>query len=565
MSEEKPWYKYWPEDVPKTIDIPEESADKMLTDAATKMPNASAIFFLGKAYNYAWLNEMVNRFAKALQDMGLKKGDVVAVDFPNTPQYVICYYGIIRAGGIVTPIVPLLKGAEIQHQIKTSDASMLIIFDHFYDEYVKGILSGIPTIKNYILSGLGEYLSPLKAKLGKMLGKIPHMKKWPTGPNYHKFQDLLKKPPTPTPVEVDPKNDTAAMLFTGGTTGLPKGAELTHYNIVANCYQCQALLSKSKPGKEKIVGILPLSHAYGMITIMALGIKFMSEMILIPTGAEDLPGIMKVIEKRKATMLPGVNALYNAINNHPQVSKFNLRSLTAGISGAGPLVKEVQEKFEAKTGAKIVEGYGLTEATPVTHGNPIWGRRKIGTIGFPVPNTDCKVVSIETGEEIPVGSEDDPSTFGELLIKGPQVMKGYYNRPEETAKTIDEDGWLHTGDIAFIDDEGYTHIIDRIKDMIKYKGHSVYPREVEELLYQYEPILEAGVIGVKDKSGEEIIKAFVALKPDYKGKITKEDILNWCKENISGYKYPRELEILDEVPKGTAGKVLRRKLREKSE
>ncbi|MHA1384636.1 MAG: long-chain-fatty-acid--CoA ligase [Candidatus Helarchaeota archaeon] len=561
MSEDKPWYKYWPEDVPKTVEIPEEPLDKMLTDTAKKYPNLPAIYFLGKKYTFSWLNDQVNRFAKALQDLGLEKGDVVCIDFPNTPQFVISYYGIVRAGGIASPIVPLLKGAEIQHQIKTSEAKMLVIFDNFFDEYVKGILNNIPTIEHFILSGLGEYLSPIKAFLGKLLGKIPHMKKWPTGPKYHKFQDLLKKPGRPKPIEVDPKNDTAVMLFTGGTTGLPKGAEITHYNVVANVYQCEALLTKTQIGKEKIVGILPLSHAYGMILIMCISMKIAAEQILIPTGAADLPGIMKVIEKEKATLMPGVNALYNAINNHPKVKKFNLKSLTAGLSGAGPLIQEVQEEFEKLTGAKIVEGYGLTEATPVTHANPLYGRRKIGTVGFPIPNTDMKIVNIATGEEVGVGAEDKPYTHGELCIKGPQVMKGYYNRPDATAKTI-VDGWLHTGDIAFLDDEGYTHIIDRMKDMIKYKGHSVYPREVEELLYEYEPIMEAGVIGIKDPSGEENIKAYVALKPEFKGKITAEDIKKWAKENISGFKYPREIEILDEVPKGTAGKVLRRKLRE---
>jgi long-chain acyl-CoA synthetase len=295
--------------------------------------------------------------------------------------------------------------------------------------------------------------------------------------------------------------------------------------------------------------------------MMVLAVKVGGKMILIP-NPRDIPAVMDEIAEEKGTLFAGVNSLFNKINNDPGVATFDLSSVKYALSGAGPLAEEVQNKFESLTGAKIVEGFGLTEASPVTHANPLEGRRKIGTVGFPMPNTDCKIINPDSMQPIPQpGKDDDVSTHGEICIKGPQVMLGYYERPEATAKTI-VDGWLRTGDIGFIDDEGYLHIKDRLKDMIKYKGHSVYPREVEDLLYMFEPIDEVGVIGVKVGGGEETIKAVVSLKPEFKGKVTAEDIKNWAKENIAAYKWPRIVEIKDEIPTTMVGKVLRRELRE---
>jgi len=563
----KLWYKYWPENVPKTIEIPDDiSVDDMLKEQATKNPQFPALAFHGKKWTYGWLNDAVNRFAKGLQNLGLKKGDRVCVNLPNIPQYVVAFFGVMRAGGVVSPIVPLQKSAEIQHQVTDSGAKMLIIMDAFYGEEVAKLneANKIPNIEKVILTGAGEYLPPIIRILGNLLGKIPRMKKWPVGEKFVKFQDLLKSDPTPQEVKFNTKKDLAVLMYTGGTTGLPKGAMLSQYNIVANCYQCASWMPGVKSGEEATVCALPLSHIFGLTTMMSLAVKVGAKMILI-TNPREIPEVMANLAKEKGTLFAGVNSLFNKINNDPKVKSFNLKSVKYALSGAGPLAQEVQEKFESLTGAKIVEGYGLTETSPVCHANPLEGRRKIGSVGFAFPNTDCKIVdaNLDTLKDVPQpGKDDDLSTHGEICIKGPQVMLGYYNREKATKDTI-IDGWLRTGDIGYIDEEGYLHIKDRKKDMIKYKGHSVYPREVEDLLYLYEPILEVGVIGFKDpKSGEENIKAVVSLKPQFKGKITAEDVKKWAEANIAGYKWPRYVEIKDEIPTTMVGKVLRRKLRE---
>ena len=561
---EKLWYKYWPEGVPKNLDIPDNiSVDDMLDEQAKNNPEFLAMAFHGKEWTYGWLNDKVNRFAKGLQDLGLQKGDRVCVNMPNIPQYVIAFFGVMRAGGVVSPIVPLQKAAEIQHQINNSGAKMLVIMDAFYKEEVKKLVdeNKIPTVEKIILTGLAEYLGKAIGIIGALIGKIPRMWFWPKGPLFARFQDLLKSDPNPKEVKFHTKKDLAVLQYTGGTTGLPKGAMLSQYNIVANCYQCESWLPGVKAGEEATVCALPLSHIFGLTTMMAVAIKAGGKMILIP-NPRDIPGLMDEIAEEKGTLFAGVNALFNRINNHPKVDSFDLSSVKYALSGAGPLAEEVQNKFESLTGAKIVEGFGLTEASPVTHANPLEGRRKIGTVGFAFPNTDCKIINPDSMQPIPQpGKDDDIATHGEICIKGPQVMLGYYQREQATKDTI-IDGWLRTGDIGYIDDEGYLHIKDRLKDMIKYKGHSVYPREVEDLLYMYEPIDEVGVIGVKVEGGEETIKAVVSLKDEFVGKVTVDDIKDWAKENIAGYKWPRIVEIKEEIPTTMVGKVLRRKLRE---
>ena len=567
---ERLWHKFWPDDVPKNLDIPDNiSVDDMFKEVVKKNPELIAINFpKGKDITYGKLNEYVDAFAKGLQNLGLQKGDRVCVNMPNCPQYMIAFFGVMRAGGIISPIVPLQKAAEIKHQITDSGAKMLIIFDVFYEEEVEKIVNDLPGLEKIILTGMGEFLKPIIRFIGGLLGKIPKMKKWPVGEKFVTFKELLKTPGKPKEVKFDPVNDLAVLMYTGGTTGLPKGAMLSQFNLVANCYQCEAWIPGTVPGGEATVGALPFSHIFGLTTMMLVAIKLAGRCILLPNPRE-IDDLLGAIQKYGGTLFSGVNTLFNKINNHPTVKKYDLSSLKAALSGAGPLALEVQEKFEALTGARIVEGYGLSESSPVAWANPLSKspstKRKIGTVGMCMPNTDCKIVNPDTKEEIPQpGKEDDLNTHGEIALKGPQIFLGYYNRPDATKKDL-RDGWLYTGDIGYIDDEGFLHIMDRLKDMIKYKGHSVYPREVEDLMYQYEPINEVGVIGIKDDKGEESIKAFVSLKPAYKGKVTVKDIQDWCKENIAGYKWPRVIEIIDEVPTTNVGKVLRRKLRERQE
>ncbi|MBD3228017.1 MAG: AMP-binding protein [Candidatus Lokiarchaeota archaeon] len=558
------WYKHWPEDIPKNIDIPEDmSVDDMLKDTVEKYPDYPAMVFKGREWTYSEFNELVDRFAKGLQDLGLEKGDRVCLNMPNIPQYMISFFGVMRAGGIASPIVPLQKAAEIRHQVTDSGAKMLIIFDVFYEEEVQKIIDELP-LEKVILVRLGWALKTFTRILGNLLGMVPKMKNLPEGEKFIRFKELLKSEGKPKELEFDNKNDLAVLMYTGGTTGLPKGAMLSQFNLVSNCYQCDAWIPGTEPGKEATVGALPFSHIFGLTTMMLTAIKIGGKCILVPDPG-DIPDLINNIVNNNGTLFSGVNTLFNKINNHPKAEQFDLSCLKSALSGAGPLAKEVQEKFESLTGARIVEGYGLTETSPVVSANPLSekGMRKIGTVGIPFPNTDIKIVDPTTKEDIPQpGKEDDLASHGEIAIKGPQVFLGYYNRPDATKKDL-RDGWVFTGDIAYFDEDGYIHIMDRLKDLIKYKGHSVYPREVEDLMYQYEPINEVGVIGLKLEGGEETIKAFVSLKEEYKGKITVDDIKEWCKENIAGYKWPRIVEIIDEVPTTNVGKVLRRKLREK--
>jgi long-chain acyl-CoA synthetase len=374
--------------------------------------------------------------------------------------------------------------------------------------------------------------------------------------NVLKFKDLLHTAPNVPRVDIDPENDLAVLQYTGGTTGSPKGAMLTHKNLVANTMQAGSLDPKMKSGgQDVIVGVLPLFHIYAMTTVMNLAVMSGCGMLLFPKLPEweDLLG---AIQKYKATIFPGVAALYNAINNFERVKDYDLTSIRACISGAGPLPVDIQKRFEELSGAKLIEGYGLTEASPVTHANPLYGRRKEGTIGFPVPDTDAKIVDSESGDK-----EMKPNEVGELLVKGPQVMKGYFMRDDENQMVL-KDGWLYTGDLGMIDDEGYFVIVDRKKDMIKRSGYSVFPREVEDYLYKNENVLECAVIGIPDQKVGEEIKAFIALKPEAKGKVAEKDIVNWAKENMAAYKYPRLVEFREEIPKGTANKILRRALKE---
>ncbi len=362
-------------------------------------------------------------------------------------------------------------------------------------------------------------------------------------------------PPDPPAVKIDPAEDLAVLQYTGGTTGLPKGGMLTHRNMVANVEQIIAIFPAYEPGKEVMLTALPLYHIYAQNCLMNVSVRMGANQILVanPREAEEL---IEAIEQHNVTIFPGVAAMFNNINNHPGVEHAKLSSIKFCTSGAGPLPKEIQDKFEKLTGAKLREGFGLTEASPLTHINPIAGRFKNGTVGLPVPSTDMKIVDIETGEKF-LGVNE----VGELCVKGPQVFKGYYKRPEETARTI-RDGWLYTGDAALVDEEGYTVIKERLKNMLKYKGHSVYPAEIEALLFENEAVLECAVIGIPDPEAGENIKAFVVLKPEFKGKVSEKDIMDWAKANMSGYKWPRIVEFIDEIPKSRIGKTLHRILRE---
>jgi long-chain acyl-CoA synthetase len=561
---EKPWFKHYEEGVPETIAYPDIPLHQILVDTAGKYSNNTAIIFgnvveplgnmlLDAKMTYRELYNLTKRFAAVLQQLGVKKGDRVALYMPNCPQFIIAYYATLMCGGIVVPCNPAYVARELEHQLNDSGAETIVSLSLMYPT-VKKIRAETP-LKRVIVTNIKEYFPGLLKFLFTLAieKKEGHYQDISGDADTYEFQDLLASAPAePTSVEISPK-DTAVLMYTGGTTGISKGAELTHSNMLANAIQTRHWFTKSEEGKEVLLTALPLFHSYGMTTCMNQGVLIGGAMLLIP-NPRVLIHTLKSINKHRPTMFTGVPAMYVAINNYPEINKFDVSSIKACISGAAGLPVEVQEKFQAITGGKLVEGYGLSEASPVTHANPIFGQNKIGTIGVPFPDTEAKVVDVEAGEK-----DLPPGEVGELAIKGPQVMRGYWNRPEETANTLRK-GWLHTGDIARMDEDGYFQIVDRKKDMILGAGgYNIYPREVEDVLYQHPKVLEAAVAGIPVgvEKGERV-KAYIVLKPGETA--TEEEMIAFCRENMARYKVPKFIEFRESLPKTMVGKILRRVL-----
>ncbi len=558
---DRPWYGDWPDGVPRMLDIPETGLADLLRNTARRLPEYKAIVFLDTVCTYRMLDDYVDRFATSLSGLGLKKGDVVAIMLPNSHQFVIAYYACLRLGIVVTAVNPIYKPMEVKHQLVDSGAGALIVLDAIWES--PGKIISETAVKHIIGTNIIDLcgFSFVKKLMGRSLGKIPAGRM----PDYSlNFTDLLDVEIDFPRVEISAKEDLAVLQYTGGTTGTPKGAMLTHYNLVANTEQGKAWVGRSGDGVGW-VGVLPLFHIYAMTCVMNAAISSGGFMLLFPRPPADMTEWAAQVEKWGAgtdMAMPGVTVLFNMINNTPGIERYDLSPLKRCLSGAGPLPRDVQLAFEEKTGAMIVEGYGLSETSPVATANPFElkpGMERIyGSIGLPFPNTDLKIADMETGER---RTGFGPSEAGEICIKGPQVMKGYYNRPEETARAI-RDGWFYTGDIAYMNDRGWTFIMDRAKDMIKYKGYSVFPKEIEDYLYGNPHVHEAAVIGVPIKEAGEIVKAFIVLKPESRDKIKEDDIIAWCEGNMAHYKVPREVEFRTELPKTIVGKVLRRVLRD---
>jgi long-chain acyl-CoA synthetase len=582
------WMANWPEETPRHIDYEVISLGQMLRNTANTYPQSQAIYFEGFRMTYSELDRLVDQFATALVKMGIRKGDVVLIDLPNVPQFIISYYAIVRIGAIANPIIPLNRFTEIIHQVNDSKGKCLIILDVLYEEHLhEKDLSKMPTLKDIILTEIAEYLPKIKAVLGKALGKVPRMKKWPTEHNnvqFHKFQDILQ---SGTPIElpdvkINPKEDISTLIYTGGTTGLPKGCMMSHYNFVVNAQQGKVFSETQVPelkdtfGKGGMFVVLPLAHEFALSIAMNIGVYNGYKLLLFPQPPTKLSKILEMIQKEKLTFGPGVPTLWNKITQEPESTKYQgkLPSLVACLSGASALPLEVKQKFESMTGCLIVEGFGMSETSPILTITP-FHKHKENTVGFPISDTLIKIVDVDDGTKIlPQCTNEscencgpnEAQYIGEICGFGPQVFLGYLNRPEATEYALRKDSkgrtWYYTTDIGCIDKDGYLHIKDRKRDMIKYKGHSVFPREVEDLLYQLEYINEVGVVGVPDPEVGENIKAYISLKPQYQGKVSKEDIMEWAKENISAFKYPRIIEIIPELPKSVVGKILRRELRE---
>jgi long-chain acyl-CoA synthetase len=558
MYQEKPWLKFYEPHVPEHIDYPQTTLPAALEETAYRYPDLPALIFKDKRISYREYNQTVDRFAAALQGLGVEQGDRVAIHLPNCPQFPISYYAVLRTGGIVVPCNPIYTARELKHQLVDSGAEVIITLSAMYP-LIRQIRADT-SLRHVVVAKVKTYFPPLLKLLFTLLleKKGGHRVDISADPNTHWFGDLLAQAPArPRPVEMT-WDDTAVLMYTGGTTGVSKGAQLTHKNIYVNAFQVKTWVNAAE-GQESTLTALPLYHSYAMTCCMNVGAVTAGTAILI-VDPRDTDDILKSIHKYRPSYYPGVPAMYVAINNHPEASKYDLTALKVCNSGAAPLPVEVQQRFQELTGARLIEGYGLSEATPVTHTNPAYGESRIG-IGLPYPDTEVKIVDPVTGEkEVGVGE------VGELCIRGPQVMKGYWQMPTETANTLrvhpeGGDPWLHTGDLARMDEDGYFQIVDRKKDMILGAGgYNVYPREIEDVLYEHPKVLEAAAVGIPVPDKGERIKVFVSLKEGETA--TEEEIIAFCRENLAPYKIPRSVEFRDELPKSLVGKVLRRALAE---
>src|SRR5919108_6449078 len=556
---DKPWLTHYDKGVPQTIEIPNAPLFHFLEESARKYPDRACTIFKGAVITFKEMNELSDRVAAALVDLGVKRGDRVGIFMPNTPQFVMVYSGILKAGGVVVATNPLYTPPEIEHQASDAGIEVMFVMTNFY----KTIKKAQPKtkIKKLIVTNLKETLPPLmrilftlarEKKSGfRIEGGLQEGEVW--------LPDLLSKckGASKPDVKIDP-DDTALFQYSGGTTGVSKGAIATHRNVVANTLQMRGWFVNVEDGKEVFLMGIPLFHVYGMVAGMSVAMSMGASLVMVP-NARDLKDVLENISTYKTTIFPGVPLLYNAINNHPDVraGKYNLSSIKACISGSAPLMRETKEQFEKLTGGKVFEGYGLSEAPTATHCNPLLGVNKTGSIGMPLPNVEVKIISLDDGE-----TELQQGEIGEIAIHGPQVMKGYHNMPTETANALREmkDGktWLYTGDIARMDEDGYFYIVDRKKELIKPGGFQVWPREVEEAISSHPKVLEVGVGGIPDPNRGEAVKAWVVVKPGET--ITVEELKAYCKEHLAPYKVPSHIEFRNELPKTTVGKILRREL-----
>ncbi len=556
---DKPWLKSYDKGVPASIaPYPNQPYHAFLEEMAAKYPDRACTVFKGRVVTFREMNALTDRMAAALAGLGVRKGDRVGIFIPNTPQFVIAYFGILKAGGVVVATNPLYTPREIEHQLKDSGIELMVVMSNFYNRINE--VRAKTKLKQLIVTNIKEQLPPVLALLFTLAKekKDGHRVELMAGDVWMK--DLLAKyQPTDRP-RVDVTGDDIAMFqYSGGTTGLSKGAIAAHRNLVANVLQMRAWFHNAVEADERTLMAIPLFHVYGMVAGMGLGINLGSTLIMVP-NPRDLKDVLENIDKFKPTQFPGVPALYNAINNHPDVKagKYDLSSVKACISGSAPLMLETKQAFEKLSGGKLFEGFGLSEAPTATHCNPLTGKNIAGSIGLPLPDVEVKIVSLEDGvAEVPAGES------GELIIRGPQVFKGYWNMPTETTNTLRDRGdgggpWLYTGDIARMDAEGYFYIVDRKKELIKPGGFQVWPREVEEVIMTHPKVLEVGVAGIPDANSGEAVKAWVVVKPGET--LTEDELRAHCKTQLTGYKVPKQIEFRDALPRTTVGKVLRREL-----
>jgi long-chain acyl-CoA synthetase len=552
---ERPWLAHYEAGVPHAIDVPDVTLPELLDRTAARFPAQVALrFFLdprlpAPSLTWAELRERSLRFATALFQLGVRKGDRVAIMLPNCPEFVIGLYGALRIGAIPVNTNPMYVARELREQLEDSGAETLVLLDQFLPRLRE--IHAATRVKRAIVVDVTEGLPwPARTLVRWSASRRGERVKVSSETGITSFHELLRGyPPTPPGANLRP-GDVALLQYTGGTTGTPKAAMLTHRNLAANAAQARAWFPRLREGEEVILGAVPLFHAYGLLGVLLLGVSGGAEIVLLPRP-RPVDIVLEALHRFRPTLFPGVPTLYAGLVDHPRVGEYDLRTGTQCLSGAASLPASLVERFEALTGGRLVEGYGLTEASPLTHGNPVHGERRVGAIGVPMPGTDSRIVDLATGEPLPPGRE------GEIEVRGPQVMAGYWSQPAETAEAF-HDGWLRTGDIGRMDEDGYFQVVDRRKDMIDASGFKVFPREVEEVLLMHPAVGEAVVAGVPDPYRGETVKAFVVLRPG--ASATAENITAFCRLHLAAFKIPRRVEFRHELPKSMVGKYLRRVL-----
>ncbi|MGD9158026.1 MAG: long-chain fatty acid--CoA ligase [Desulfobacteraceae bacterium] len=548
---EKPWLHNYENSVPFEISFEKELLPEFLERSAKRFPDKNALNFEGYRVTYRELNSMVDKFSAHLYSFGIRKGDAVATLLPNLISCVIAYYAIIKIGGIAVMNNPLYSDRELEHQFKDSGAKVLITLDLLANRMID--LRPRTGIKQIITATVGDFLPPVKKILFKMFGKKKKLSaSVKKADNLYSFAKLMKQRTPQAPKIKLSADDVAMYQYTGGTTGVSKGVMLTHGNLSSHTQQLRSWLPQFEEGKEVMLGALPFFHVFGLTVCMNFSILMGWENVIV--AKPQAGNLIKAITSYKPTFAPLVPTMYINILKHPGVEKADMTSIRACFSGSAPMPVEVIKEFEAKTGSVIIEGYGLTESSPIVSVNPFSGTRKPGSIGIPFPNTQCRIVDIEDRE-----TDVAPGECGELIVKGPQVMKGYWKKPEETEKTLNH-GWLHTGDVARMDEDGYFYIVDRIKELIISGGYNVYPRDIEEVIYTHPDIVEAAVIGIPHESRGESAKVFAVLKEGTK--LTQKELIDYCSKKLAKYKLPTKVEFRESLPKSAVGKILKRVLKE---
>ena len=554
LLRKRPWLASYDALVPRFVSVPPVAVDQLLASAARGYPSRSAIRFQGYRMSYRRLDRRSNRLANALIHLGVAPGDRVMVLLPNLPQTVISFYGILKAGAVATFASPLSEPEELLRQVADSEATALITLTKF--SAVAGRALRETGLRHVVLTAVWDYLPPLKAALFRITRARREGHSFPVRPSsaFHAFARLLMEQSPRRPGVDRTPEDLAVLQYTGGTTDLPKAVMLSHRNLVANTLQTRHWIPDVREGREVVLSVLPFSHIYGLMTALCVPVSMAGEMVILSTFSTR--DVLRTIRRRRPTLFPGVPSMYTAINDYPGVRRYRVNSIRACISGAAPLPVEVQEAFERLTKGRLVEGYGLTEAGPVTHANPFSGPRKAGSIGVPFPSTEAKIVDLASGRDLGVGK------VGELAVRGPQVMSGYWKDPKATARVITRGGWLLTGDLARTDEDGYFQIVARKKEMILAGEYQVYPRDVEEVLYEHPKVREAAVVGIQPpRLPFQKVKAFVVLRKGERA--TEEELLDLCRRRLESYAVPWKVEFVDELPKSFVGKVLRRILIER--